>query len=189
MLIGVVGLNGSGKDTLAKYISQKHDFEWISISNLVRDECIKQGLSINNRDNLRLIAEKLRSEYGPDIWVKKALKNYSPKKNFILSSFRHPLEITFIKNKNGKIILVDVPLKIRFKRTKERVKKNPLDHGDTNFNDFVKKEERELVNIDKNKMQLGECTKMFDYKIDNSKDLDSLKKNTDILLKKILNKN
>ncbi len=186
MLIGIVGLNGSGKDTLAKYISTKYNFEWISISDLVRKECINQGLSVSNRDNIYLVAENMRQKFGPDIWIKKALENYSSQKKYVLSSFRHPLEIDLVKKNNGVIILVDAPIDIRFKRTIDRVLHNPTDHGSVVFEDFLKKEKRELYNVDKNKMQMGECIKMFDYKIDNSGNLDILKNKTDLLINNIL---
>lgn len=187
MLIGIVGLNGSGKDTLAKHISKKFGFKWISISDLVRKECVLRGISISNRDNIYKLAEELRAELGPDVWIKKALEDYSPKKKFILSSFRHPSEINLVKQKRGKIILIDAPIELRFKRTINRVLHNPNDHGSIVFEDFVKKEERELFNIDKNKMQMGECIKMFDYKLDNSSDLSTLKKNANNLIEKIIN--
>lgn len=186
MLVGIVGLNGSGKDTAAKYISEKYGFDWISISDLVRKECIKKNLSIENRDNLRNTAEGEREKYGPDIWIKKALKNYSEEKKFVLSSFRHPSEIKQVKDKNGIIILIDAPIEIRFKRTVDRVLHNPSDHGSIVFDDFLEKEKKELKNSDPNKMQMGECIKMFDYKIDNSNNLDILKKSIDDLIKKII---
>lgn len=189
MIIGIVGLNGSGKDTLAKYISKKYDFEWVSISDLIREECIARGISISSRDNLNKLAEELREKFGPDIWIKKALDKYTPNKKFVLSSFRHPSEINLVKKNKGNMILVDVPIEIRFKRTIKRVLKNKKDHGSTVFEDFVKKEKRELSNSNKNKMQMGECIKMFDYKLDNSSNLSVLKKNADKLMKKLLKNN
>jgi dephospho-CoA kinase len=186
MLIGIVGLNGSGKDTAAKYICEKYDFKWISVSDIIRKECLKRGMSIDNRDNLNSLAEKLRAEEGPDVWVKKALINYSKNKKYVLSSFRHPSEIDRLKEKDGIIILIDAPIDVRFKRTVDRVLHNPKDHGSIVFEDFVAKEKRELSNIDPNKMQMGECIKKYDYKIDNSSNLDNLKLNIDKLMKEII---
>lgn len=185
MLIGIVGLNGSGKDTAAKYINEKYAFDWISISDLVRKECVNSGLSVSNRDNIYQVAESMREKHGPDVWIKKALENYSKEKKFVLSSFRHPSEIDLLKEKGGMIILIDAPIEIRFKRTVDRVLHNPDDHGSMVFEDFVKKEERELSNPDPNKMQMGKCIKMFDHKIDNSNNLDVLKNSIDELMKLI----
>jgi dephospho-CoA kinase len=185
MLIGIVGLNGSGKDTVAKYLVESYGFEWVSLSNMVRLEVIAQGKNVSNRDDLNFVAEDTRKKFGPDIWIKKSLKGYSKEKKLVLSSFRHPSENRIVKENNGVMIFVDVPIELRFKRTQERVLKDPKDHGSISFEDFKKKEERELVNIDKDKMQMGECIKLFDYKVDNSTTLDNLYSQIDKIMQKL----
>jgi len=185
MLIAIVGLNGSGKDTAAKYLKDTHGFEWVSLSDIVRNEVRARGLDPGNRDNLNLVSETLRKEEGPDYLAKRALKNYSSKKKLVLSSFRHPTEIDRVKEANGFVVLVDVNLETRFKRTAERVRKNPLDHGSLSFEDFKAKEERELSNPDKDKMQILEVLKKIEFKVDNSSSVEELYSQLDSLLLKL----
>ena len=185
VLIGVVGLNGSGKDTIAKYLKDSYGFEWVSLSDMIRKEVIAQGKNISNRDDINFVAEDTRKKFGPDIWIRKALEDYSPEQKLVLSSFRHPSENKIVKENKGIMIFVDVPIEIRFKRTVDRVLHNAHDHGSIVFEDFKKKEERELSNPDKDKMQMGECIKLFDYKVDNSKTQEFLFSQIDKIMSKL----
>lgn len=182
MLLGVVGLNGSGKDTVAKYLHEEYGFEWVSLSDEVRKEVLARGLDLANRDNLNFVAEDMRKKFGPSIWIQRSLKTYSPSLDFVLSSFRHPSEIDIVHENKGKMILVDAEMQIRFQRTVERVLHNAKDHGSVGFEDFKAKEERELSNPDKDKMQMGACVKMFDYKVDNNTNLENLYSQVDKLM-------
>jgi dephospho-CoA kinase len=185
MLLGVVGLNGSGKDTVAKYLREYYGFEWVSLSDMVRKEVLARGLSVSNRDSLNMVAEDMRKKAGPSIWIQRSLENYSPEKDLVLSSFRHPSEIDIVHEKKGKMILVDAKIEIRFQRTVERVLHNAQDHGSVGFDDFKKKEERELSNPDKDKMQMGACVLMHDFKIDNNTSVENLYAQIDIVMKNL----
>ena len=186
MLIAVVGLNGSGKDTVAKIIVDKFGFTTVSISDIIRREVAARGLDSTLRDNMNFVAEGERKKHGPDVWIKKALNNYSSKDKIVLSSFRHPSEINIVKEKGGVVILCDANLETRFNRTVQRVKDNPALHGSTTLEDFKRTERIELSNPDKNKMQMGQCVKMFDYKIDNNSTLEKLYSQVDSLMKMIM---
>ena len=77
MLIGVIGLNSSGKDEVADHISKNYGFRKCSLSDIVREETTKQGLDPASRDNLNKVAEDLRKIKGPDFLAKRSIKNYS----------------------------------------------------------------------------------------------------------------
>ncbi len=189
MLIAVIGLNGSGKDTVADYISEKYNFEKISLSSIVREEVVKAGLDPLNRDNMNQISEGLRKKDGSDYLMQRVIKKYSQGKNFVLSSFRHPSEIDVVKNNGGVVIRVDVDLKTRYLRTIQRVKNDPTAHGDIGtFEEFVAKQERELSNPDNDKMQINEVMKMSDYIIDNNSTLEDLNKKVNNLMCELLEK-
>lgn len=178
MIIGVVGLNGSGKDTVAEYIASKLSCKVISLSDIVREETRLRGLDSSKRDNLNFVSESLRKTQGADYLIKRALKDFVSDENLVLSSFRHPSEIIFLKSKKGVVVRVDADVRTRYERTVSRKR----DVGDS-FEDFIKKENRELFNVDKDRMQIAECLKMADFIIDNNGSLDFLFSQIDSLLK------
>ncbi len=180
MLIGIIGLNGCGKDTAADYIALKLSCKKVSLSDIVRKEVSLHGLDSSNRDDLNLVSESLRKTQGPDYLVKRALKDFAPNDNLVLSSFRHPLEITLLKSKKGVIIRIDANQKTRYERTRLRLR----DVGDS-FEKFIEKENRELSNPDPEKMQIAKCLKMADFVIDNNDSRDSLFSKIDSLIKKL----
>jgi len=182
MLIGVIGLNSSGKDEVADHISKNYGFRKCSLSDIVREETTKQGLDPASRDNLNKVAEDLRKIKGPDFLAKRSIKNYSKEQKLVLSSFRHPTEIDRVKEKGGIIIQVKVDINTRYARSKLRER----DIGDT-FEQFKSKEERELVHPDKDRMQIAQVLEKTDYLIDNNASLEELYEKVDELMQKLTN--
>jgi adenylate kinase family enzyme len=45
MIVGIVGLNGSGKDTFADYIVKKYGFSHKDLGQEIRDELIQKSLA------------------------------------------------------------------------------------------------------------------------------------------------
>ncbi|MGH7234103.1 MAG: AAA family ATPase, partial [Candidatus Saccharimonadales bacterium] len=45
-ILGISGTNGSGKDTVAHLLEQDHNFLFISVSDLLRDELKKQSVPL-----------------------------------------------------------------------------------------------------------------------------------------------
>jgi dephospho-CoA kinase len=186
VLLAIIGLNGSGKDTVADYIQEKHGFTKKSLSDIVRIITCEEGMDPSKRDDLNFVADKNRKIMGPGFLAKIAIKDYKEDDKLVLSSFRHPKEIEIVKEKGGIVIKIDVPLEIRFKRTVKRKELDPTDHGSVKFDEFLEKEKRELSNPDYDKMQINEVMELYDYIIDNSGSLEELKEKIDILLKEII---
>ena len=72
-LIGIAGTNGSGKDTVGQILAEKHGWFFISVSDLLRDECRTRGLEVS-RENLRGISAEWRREGGLGVLVDKAVE-------------------------------------------------------------------------------------------------------------------
>jgi len=73
--IGVTGNNGSGKDTFANYLVTKKSFTHISLSEFIREETLRQGIT-PSRENLHNVGNEMRAYFGPDILASRALQKW-----------------------------------------------------------------------------------------------------------------
>ncbi|MDD3159370.1 MAG: nucleoside monophosphate kinase [Candidatus ainarchaeum sp.] len=183
MLLGIVGLNGSGKDTFANYLVSKYNFSHKDIGQEIRNELKIAGKNYLDRDEMINHGNYMREKFGANYFSKKLI-NENKQKDLVISSIRNPCEAEELKKNNGKIIFIDSPLEIRFSRSVERSKlKNS--HGESDFIKFKELNDRELKNPDPKKQQLLKCIELKDYVINNSKDLNWLHSSIDDLIKKI----
>jgi dephospho-CoA kinase len=183
MLFGVIGLNGSGKDTVADYLVEKYSFVHYGCGQAVRDELKKQGKDYLNRENMIDLANKMRKEKGNDYWAKYIFEKFFDSQDLIISSIRNPAEINFIKSKGGKLIRVDAEQKTRFERVSKRAEDSSK-HGSKDFEEFKRLEKIELESSDPSKQQLLACLEKADYSVDNSSSLEELYPQIDSIIKK-----
>ncbi|VVB74410.1 Cytidylate kinase [uncultured archaeon] len=186
MLIGIVGLNGSGKDTVAQYLVDKYSFVHVDLGEEVRKELKRLGKNYKDRSEMREMGDGNRQKFGHDYWARAPLANYSPKNNLVITSLRHPAEVDLIKSKGGVIVEVFADLKTRFERTLARVKASPGEHGDVgSFEEFKMKQDRELKDKDPARMQMSKCISDAEYRLDNNGAVGNLEKEIETLLSKI----
>jgi len=186
MLIGVVGLNGSGKDTVAKYLAKKHGFSHEDFGQEIRDELKRLGKNPLDRKEMISLANERRKKFGNNYWALCLLKGHKVSRNLVLTSLRNPAEVAEIKSRGGIIVEIFANEAVRFKRTVERVKLNPKAHGDVkSFEEFKAKEKSELKNPDPSKQQLLECVSLAEYRLNNNGSVEELGKEIDALLKKL----
>ena len=100
--------------------------------------------------------------------------------DFVIDSIRNPGEIIELKNnKNFRLLGVDAPVELRFKRILKRGRA-----GDAKtLQHFIKLEERENFNKSANQ-QLDKCLEMADKVIINNGSLEELRNKIDSFLKK-----
>lgn len=178
MIIGLTGTFGSGKGAVADILKKK-GFAQLVMSDFLREECRKEGIE-ENRDNLLVIANKLRGEFGSGVLMKRLLEK-AKEENYekvIIDGLRSTGEVEELKNANGVLIAVDAPIEIRYKRVKSR----GTSKDDIRFEEFKKQEENELS---KPGAQLDKCTDLADYKILNDSTFEELEKKVDGILEKL----
>ena len=186
MLIGVVGLNGSGKDTLANYLVEKYSFSHEDFGQEIRDELKVLGKNHLDRNEMVALANERRTKFGADYWAKRLLAKHKPEENLVITSIRNPAEVELIKSKGAVIVEVFADIKTRYARTVERVKTDPNAHGDiVSFEDFKSKEERELASTDPAKQQLLKCIEQATQRMDNNGSIKELSKQVESLLLKL----
>jgi len=143
-LIAISGTNGSGKDTVGQLLADKYSWMFVSVSELLRDEARKRGLS-PERENTRIISAEWRRQFGLGVLMEKAVEQYkaSGKKfnGLVIANARNPGEVDYIHKMGGKVMWLDADPKVRYKRVETRAR-GPEDHK--TFEQFMADEEAEM---------------------------------------------
>ena len=118
MIIGISGLAGCGKSTVAKYLVEQYAFTEISFAAILKDMLSVAGFPepADRDDKEKIIdgfnfswrhaAQCLGSEYGrvcldKDIWIKLTMRKLKEGKNYVFSDVRFDNEAEAIINKGG----------------------------------------------------------------------------------------
>lgn len=178
-VIGLTGPNAAGKGLAAKYFIEK-GFEYFSLSDIVREEAIKSGLT-TSREHLIVTGNKLRDEFGYSVLAERTFQKLKGKS--VVDSFRHPAEVEFMRRNATLFYLIgiDAPEKVRYERAMKRERK-----GDSisSFEEFVKKEE--IENMDGSSQQLNATLKLADEIVLNDGSKEEFNKKLEKVYNKIL---
>ncbi|MEM4152643.1 MAG: AAA family ATPase [Candidatus Pacearchaeota archaeon] len=182
IVLGISGTIASGKDFAANYIVKAYGFKKITLSDYLRAEALKRGKK-PSRDYLRKLQAELRREYGDDYLISKVIetilkKDHMRMKNVVIVGLRTPLETKLAKEKlKAKLIFVDAKPFIRYMRQKKRHRASGFSKT---YEQFLHEEALENAAFDFHKVK-----KMTNFKIDNSGTIDEMKKQIDIIMKKL----
>jgi len=181
-VIAVVGMAGSGKSEVVKYLQKKFDWPKVYFGAPTFERMKKDGLELNYK-NERITREKIREELGSGAYailstpkINKALKESDV---VILESLYSWDEYKIIKKRfkdNFKVIAVFASPETRFKRLTKRKKERPI----KNLKEF---EERDFTEIEKT--YKGGPIARADYMIVNEGSLNNLLKNLNYITKHI----
>lgn len=142
-LIGIGGTNGSGKDTVSKFLAD-NNYLFVSVSDLLRDEAKKRGLPLE-REILRGISAEWRREYGLGVLVDRAVELYKKQEDKFVGVVATPMrnvgEAKRIHELGGKLIWVDADPKIRYDRIRSR---NRSAEDDKSYEQFLQEEQDEM---------------------------------------------
>lgn len=144
-IIGIAGTNGAGKDTVAQLFADRHGFLFVSVSDLLREECRTRGLNVD-RENLRTISAEWRREGGLGVLVDKAVKHYEQQTEYdglAIASIRNPGEVDRIHELGGQVIWVDADPRIRYDRIQSANRGRGAE-DDKTFEEFLAEEQAEM---------------------------------------------
>src|SRR3989344_1635559 len=109
MIIGIAGTNGSGKDSLGQILADDYGWQFISVTDILRDGLREKKLPIE-RENLRELSAQWRRESGLGVLVNKAVeiyqKNPGGHKGLVIASLRNPGEADRVHELGGKVVWV-----------------------------------------------------------------------------------
>ena len=147
-IIGLAGTNGSGKDTVGHILADKHGYVFISVTELLRNECLRRNLPIE-RENLRMISAEWRRELGLGVLVDKAVAEYEKDADkyvgVVMASLRNPGEADRIHEFGGTMVWIDADPKIRYARVRANAaSRNRAEEDNKTFEQFLAEEETEM---------------------------------------------
>jgi dephospho-CoA kinase len=183
IVVGLTGHAGCGKGTAAAYLKEKHGFDWIVFSDIIKEEAAKRGLLKGKS----LEAEKLalskfgndwRKETGwNDVAARKIIERIRKEKmqKVAVDGFRSVEEVELFRKtfKGFLLVRIETPADARWKRRLEqdpRSKKEDFEARD--------KADLEIKGLDK-------VLKMADITIDNSGTKEELFQRMDEVLEEL----
>ena len=151
-VVGAVGLNGSGKDALVRYLKGRCGLSVLSLGDVARELAHLEGVSFS-RDNLRQICQKYLEKYGKDFFVKVLIEEIDSKSlgKVGVTGIRTPTDVDTLSEYYGGdsfLIYVQVGIpELRFERLQQRREAR----DSQNYEDFLAQEqtEKELFQVDK----------------------------------------
>lgn len=144
-IIGIAGTNGSGKDTLAEIRHERNGARIASLSDILRIEATKRGLS-HERENLRDISAEWGRKMGAGALSVMTLEHYFATKadtdtGLSIVSVRRAGEAATIQERGGVVLWVDAPAEVRYGRIALRARSDDM----ISFEEFCAQEAAELT--------------------------------------------
>lgn len=171
MIIWITGTLGAGKWTIVDYLVQKKGFEHYSVRAFLIQEIEKRGMPVN-RDSMVLVANDLRTTFGPSYIVEQLYEQAKVNwKNAIIESLRALGEVEALKQKEHFLFFaIDADPKVRY----ERVVLRGSETDKISYEEFVANEQREMNNTDPTKQNLSACMQLADYVFTNNGTFEEL---------------
>jgi dephospho-CoA kinase len=102
-IIGVAGTNGAGKDLLGQLLAERHNYLFISVTNILREELQRRSLP-PDRAHMRELSAEWRRERGFGVLVELAVEKfkatgvtYAMSASRLMRSHEGLLELSMIK--------------------------------------------------------------------------------------------
>jgi dCMP deaminase len=150
MILGVSGLNASGKGEVVAFLTQR-SFYTHSLSDVIRTELRARGLE-ETRERMIETGRELRAQEGSAALARRLLPLLHADRNYVIDSIRHPAEVEALRAAGSRfrLIWVEAQEAIRFARMRERARP-----GDpTSLEELRRLEGRELGSDDPAAQQL-----------------------------------
>jgi dephospho-CoA kinase len=178
-IIGITGTNSAGKGTVVE-IYNEYGFKHFSVREYLSEELERRGIEVD-RNQLRELANSIRSTHGPGYIVKELYKRAREiDKPSVIESIRCIGEVEKLREfPNFQLIGVDADPLIRYKRSQLRGSKTDR----VSFDEFIRQEQLEMDSEDKGKQNLKGCIELADIVFINNGTIEDLKEKIEIYIK------
>jgi len=180
LTLGLVGEPLTGKDTLAAYLVEQYGFVHVSTGDFVRFYILENNLGEPTRPLLKHVANKLRTEHGPDYFAQLALRNEAT--HLVISGLRNPHEVAAIRSAGGTILALTAPLEVRYARAQERGRAT----DNLSFEEFKRQQTAEDTSSNPNAQNMAEVLAMADISLSNTAGRIALHQHIDDMLVNLL---
>jgi cytidylate kinase len=173
-VIGLTGTNGSGKDTVGQMLANHHNYLFVSVTDLLRNEAGRRGLPVE-REVLRTISAEWRRELGLGVLIDKAVTEFETVKDryngVVITSLRNPGEADRVHDLGGTVLWIDADQKVRYARVQaNKVSRGRSGEDDKTFEQFIAEEAAEMQSLggDTATVNMAAVKEKSDLIIDNS---------------------
>lgn len=147
-IIGIAGTNGSGKDSIGGLLASRHDYLFVSVTDLLRDELKRRNLPLA-REYMRELSAEWRRKRGLGVLVDKAIalldNNPGTYQGLAIASLRNPGEADSVHQYGGIVLWVDADPRIRYDRVQTNLRGHDRLVDDVKtFGEFLSDEEAEM---------------------------------------------
>jgi dCMP deaminase len=171
MILGVSGLNGSGKGEVVRFLEER-SFYALSLSDVIRQELARQGVE-ETRERMIDAGRALRWAEGEGALAIRLAEQLASDRNYVIDSVRHPAEVEELRRRTSRFMLlwVDAPETVRFERIRARGRS-----GDpTTLEELRTLEGRELGSEDPAAQQLLAVEALADFRVSNESGIEDLR--------------
>lgn len=179
MVIGITGLPGAGKGTVAAYLVEKYGAKAYRFSTPLRDILIRVYQPVT-RENLQKLAASLRGLFGVNVFAETLLQDLQkePSPLVVMEGFRYQDEYRILRQHPG---FVFVAVEATFDTRLQRIQSRTENVGDAQVTSesFAKQHEFETERA------IPELIAQADHHIDNSGTVEQLKAQVDALMAKL----
>ncbi len=187
MILVVVGLQGSGKTTVARLLRDR-GYIVIELGDIWRELVKKAGIPMEDTKATREFTMQLREKEGKDIYARYAVERIpTPAKKVVIMGVRSTYEMDYIKGhiKDVKVLALEAPLQARFERMRDRGK--PEDPKTMEEFMWLEARNNQGFMADKKEAEHGllVLVKNADYTIHNTGKMEKLGEELDKALSKI----
>jgi dephospho-CoA kinase len=174
-VIGVVGLNGSGKDELLNHLGDEFHIHVVSAGDVARDIAYEEGI-VPTRSNLHDISRRYMAERGKDFFMNQLIEE-TDRHNWDvvgISGIRTPEDVRLLRERYGQDFLliyvqVDDPL-LRYMRIRRRDE----DRDQQSYLGFLKQD-----CVEEQLFRISQTIKQADLTINNEGNLDRFHRRID----------
>lgn len=179
VIIGIAGEIACGKDTVGKYLAEKHGAHALRFSQPLRDMLDRMSLE-QNRENMARLSLHLRKGFGEDIFSKVLLSEAKKSENqlVVIDGVRRPFDIVHMETEeNFFFIYVEASPETRYSRLIQR-RQNTDDATKT----LAQFEKDALLETE---TQIRDLKERADFVVNNDGSLEELQKQVDDIIAKV----
>ncbi|MBI2404634.1 AAA family ATPase [Candidatus Gottesmanbacteria bacterium] len=183
-IVGIVGLPGSGKTTAAKYLESK-GFTRVTLSDFIKEEVAKAGITDYTREILQDYGNKMREQFGPQVLAQLALKKLKTDgvAKAVIDGIRNIHEVAALEIENN-FHLVGIVAKPSIRYHRLLMNKGKAWVG--SFEEFLQQEKREdSLGSQKFGLRVTDCLQKAKYFMHNNASREDFQQSVDAMLKRL----